>query len=250
MQILSDYYKKDHVFSRIDARVKLLIALVLLAMVLSHHGFVFPVATATLCLFLCMAIKVPMRVFILRFSEPLFIAAIVILLKLFFSGQDALFSLNIFGAEIVGHRDGLREGLLIGARIIGAVSIIAVLGFSTPFTELMAGLSWFQVPKGFVEILMFAYRYIFVLSEDAQVIYQAQKNRLGYSTVRRGLNSFGILAGSLAIKAFDNSQNTTIAMVQRGYDGDMPMLMHKPFKSSEIFTSALFLLIAGVVWTI
>ncbi len=159
----------------------------------------------------------------------------MLLLKLFFSGQDELFSLNIFGAEVVGHRDGLREGLLIGTRIIGAVSIVAVLGFSTPFTEFMAGLSWFRVPKGFIEILMFAYRYIFVLFEDAQVIYQAQKNRLGYSNVRRGLSSFGTLAGSLTIKAFDHSQSTTVAMVQRGYDGAMPMLMHKPFKSSELF---------------
>jgi cobalt/nickel transport system permease protein len=248
--MFSEYVKKDHVLSRIDARVKLVVALALLAMVLSYHGFVFPVATAILCLFLCMTIKVPMRVIVLRYSEPLFIAAVVILLKLFFSGQDALFSINIFGAEIVGHRDGLREGLVIGARIIGAVSIIAVLGFSTPFTEFMAGLSWFRVPKGFIEILMFAYRYIFVLFEDAQVIYQAQKNRLGYSTVRRGLSSFGTLAGSLTIKAFDNSQNTTVAMVQRGYDGNMPMLMHKSFNASEIYASALFLLAMGVVWKI
>ncbi|MBI4634634.1 MAG: cobalt ECF transporter T component CbiQ [Deltaproteobacteria bacterium] len=248
MQILSEYFKKDHFLSRIDARVKLLIALALLVMVLSYHGFVFPVATAIICLFLCMAIKVPLRVFILRFSEPLFIAAIVVLLKLFFSGQDALFSLNIFGAEIVGHRDGFREGLLIGTRIIGAVSVIAVLGFSTPFTEFMAGLSWFRVPKGFIEILMFAYRYIFVLFEDAQVIYQAQKNRLGYSTVRRGLSSFGTLAGTLTIKAFDHSQSTTVAMVQRGYEGDMPMLKHKPFKATEVTFSVLFVIAMGVVW--
>jgi cobalt/nickel transport system permease protein len=114
----------------------------------------------------------------------------------------------------------------------------------------MAGLSWFRVPKGFIEILMFAYRYIFVLFEDAQVIYQAQKNRLGYSTIRRGLSSFGTLAGSLTIKAFDNSQSTTVAMVQRGYDGDMPMLSHRPFKSTEVVTSTLVLLIMGVIWKI
>jgi cobalt/nickel transport system permease protein len=130
------------------------------------------------------------------------------------------------------------------------VSVVALLGFSTPFTEFMAGLSWFRVPKGFIEILMFAYRYIFVLFEDAQVIYQAQKNRLGYSTVRRGLSSFGTLAGTLTIKAFDHSQNTTVAMVQRGYDGEMPMLVHRPFKSTELFASTLVLLIMGVLWTI
>ena len=250
MEIFSEYFKKDNLLLRTDARVKLLIAMVLLAMVLTYKGFAFPLFMALLCLLCCVRMRIPFRVFILRFSEPLFIAAVVLLLKLFFSGKDDLFSVSIMGINLVGHRDGLLEGLLIGSRIIGAVSIVAVLGFATPFTEFMAGLAWLRVPKGFIEILMFAYRYIFVLFEDAQVIYQAQKNRLGYATVRRGLSSFGTLAGSLTIKAFDHSQNTTIAMVQRGYDGAMPMLMHKSFKASEIYASALFLLVMGVLWKI
>jgi len=137
---------------------------------------------------------------------------------------------------------------LIGSRIIGAVSIVALVGFSTPFAEFMAGLSWLRVPKGFVEILMFAYRYIFVLLDDANVIYSAQKNRLGYSTMRRGLSSFGVLAGSLTLKAFDHSHNTTVAMVQRGYDGNMPLLKHKSFKLYEVAASVLFMVGMGLLW--
>jgi cobalt/nickel transport system permease protein len=219
-------------------------------MVLTYRGVVFPSLVTLSCLFLCIRMRIPLRALVLRFSEPLFIAFIVVLLKCFFSGKDALFSGSIIGITVVGHRDGLLEGLLIGSRIVGAVSVVALLGFATPFTEFMAGLSWFRVPKGFIEILMFAYRFIFVLFDDAQVIYQAQKNRLGYSTVRRGLSSFGTLAGTLTIKAFDHSQSTTVAMVQRGYDGDMPMLLHRPFKSTEIFASSLVLLLMGVLWRI
>jgi len=126
--------------------------------------------------------------------------------------------------------------------------VVALLGFSTPFTEIMAGLSWFRVPRGFIEILLFAYRSLFTLFEDAMVIYTAQKNRLGYSSVRRGLGSFGVLAGSLTLKAFENSQNTTVAMVQRGYDGTMPMLDHRPFKYSEVAVACLFVLAAGFLW--
>ncbi len=246
----SYHNNKDHALSNIDARVKLLSALVVLMLVLSYKGFAFSSFVTLACLFLCFRIKVPARTLVLRFSEPLFIAAMILILKFFFSGKDALFSVNVLGAHIIGYKDGLHEGLIIGNRIIGAVSIIAVLGFATPFTEFMAGLSWFRVPKGFIEILMFAYRYIFVLFEDALVIYQAQKNRLGYSTIRRGLSSFGTLAGSLTIRAFDHSQNTTVAMTQRGYDGTMPMCRHKPFKASEVFASALFLVVMGAIWKI
>jgi cobalt/nickel transport system permease protein len=64
------------------------------------------------------------------------------------------------------------------------------------------------------------------------------------------LSSFGTLAGSLTIKAFDHSQNTTVAMVQRGYDGNIPLFRHKAFKSSEMIASALVLLVMGVLWKI
>lgn len=249
MQLFREHFKKDNVLSSIDPRVKILFALALLAMILSCRGFVFPLVTAILCFLLCLIMKVPLRVFILRFSEPLFIVVMVLLLKLFFSGREALFSINVFGINVVGRSDGLVEGLLISTRIIASVSVIAVLGFTTPFTDFITGLAWFRVPKGFIEILMFAYRYIFVLIEDAIVIYQAQKNRLGYAAIGRGLGSFGTLAGALTIKAFDRSQSLTVAMVQRGYDGTVPSHLHKPFKSGEIAGAVFVLIILGVMWT-
>lgn len=236
--------QRHHLLSNVDARLKMLTALAVLVMALSYRGFTFPAVTTLLCLALIFHMRVPVRALLFRFGEPLFIAAVIIVLKLFFSGRETLFSLNVPGMQVTGHRDGLIEGLLIGNRIISAVSIVAALGFSTPFTEFMAALSWFRVPKGFVEIMMFAYRYIFVLFEDAQVIYHAQKNRLGYSTIRRGLGSFGSLAGALTIRAFDNSQSTALAMVQRGYDGTMPLLKHKSFKLSEV--AAVVLLVSGM----
>jgi len=248
MHFLFEYLNKDHFLSDIDARVKILVASALLVMVLSYRGFLFPLVTSLLCVFFCIKTKIPLRVLFLRFSEPLFIASMVLILKLFFSGEDAFFSFHILGVKVSGYRDGLMEGLFIACRILGAVSIVALIGCSTPFTEFMAGLSWLRVPKGFIEILMFAYRFLFVLLEDATVIYNAQKNRLGYSTVRRGMGSFGILAGSLVLKALEHSHHVTTAMIQRGYEGDIPFLKHKPFKRSEVVVSVLIIAAMGWVW--
>ncbi len=250
MEIFNEQFKKDHLLSRVDARVKLGVSLLVLAMVLSYKGIVFPLLILCVSLAVCVRIKIPLKVFLLRFSEPVFIASVVILLKFLFSGQEAMFSIKISGVIITGHKDGLMDGLQIAGRILGAVSVVAVLGFSTPFTEIMAALSWLKVPKSFIEILMFAYRYIFVLLEDAMVIYNAQKNRLGYSGIRRGLSSFGTLTGSLVLKAFESSQNITTAMIQRGYDGNMPLMKHKPFRASEIIASAAIIAAMGVVWKI
>jgi cobalt/nickel transport system permease protein len=186
----------------------------------------------------------------LRFVEPGFIIAMIVLLKLFFAGHSSLFSFSIFGLEITGYREGLLEGLGIASRIAGAVAVVTALGFVTQFTELMAALAWLRVPTGFIEISLFAWRYLFLLFDDARVIYDAQKNRLGYAGYRQGLRSFGTLTGSLVIKAFDNSRNVTTAMVQRGYDGNLPPLRHKPFRIAEIAASLAFLALMGVVWNI
>ncbi|TAN45194.1 MAG: cobalt ECF transporter T component CbiQ [Nitrospirae bacterium] len=255
MHLLSEHFRNDHSFFRIDARVKLVFALALLAMVLSYKGFFFPLLVLFCSIACCVYIKVPARAFFLRFAEPLFIAAVIVLLKLFFSGNDVLFSISLPTSHfslitLTGYSDGLKEGLLIACRILGAVSVLTLLGLSTPFTELIAGLAWLRFPKGFIEVLMFAYRYIFLLFEDAMVIYNSQKNRLGYASVKQGLSSFGTLAGSLTLKAFENSQNTALAMTQRGYDGSMPMLKHKPFNPPEVVVSFFLICVMGVLWQI
>ncbi|WP_298271499.1 cobalt ECF transporter T component CbiQ [Geobacter sp.] len=237
-----------HFLAGVDPRVKLVSALALLVLVMSSRGGAFPLTVAGLSLGLCLWMGVPPRLFFVRFAEPIFIAAMVIVLKLLFSGHEALFAFSCFGLEIVGHRDGLAAGVAIASRIAGAVSVVAAVGFATPFTDLMAALSWLRVPRGFIEVALFAWRYLFVLFDDAQVVYAAQKNRLGYAGLRRGLRSFGTLAGALVIKAFDNSQTVTTAMVQRGYDGTLPLLRHRPLRAGEVAGSVALVAVMGLLW--
>jgi len=250
MEHFSDIFRKDNMLARFDARIKLIISGALLALIVTYGGWKFPLFAAILGFVVCAMMKVPARLFILRFAEPFFIALVIVAIKFLFSGRDVMFAFDILGLQITGFRDGLIDGLTIACRIAGAVSVVAVLGFSTPFAEIMGGLAWLRIPKGFVEILMLAYRYIFVLVEEALVIYHAQRNRLGYSSLRRGLSSFGILAGSLTIRAFDHSQNVATSMIQRGYDGSMPAAVHKPFRAGEIAGSFFFLAVMGLIWKI
>jgi cobalt/nickel transport system permease protein len=181
----------------------------LLVMVISCKGSSAPVARSAWR----SAFQWGVRLKVLRFASPSPFIGVVLLLKLLFSGTTALF-LHIWGVEIVGTGTACRKGLH-RFRIAGAVSLVALLGFSTSFTDLMAALAWLRAPRGFIEVSLFAWRYLFVLFDDAQVVYAAQKNRLGYAGLHRGMRSFGTLAGALVIKAFDNSQTLTCAMVQR-----------------------------------
>lgn len=240
----------NHPLVRLDPRVKLLTAAALLVMVISCTGGGFPLLAAIISLGIVASLGVPLRLILLRFAEPAFIATVVLLLKLFFSGGTPLFTVELPWLEITGYREGLREGLLIAGRIAGAVSVVSVVGFSTSFTDLMAALAWLRVPRCFIEVALFAWRYLFLLLDDAQVIHAAQRNRLGYSGLRRGMRSFGTLAGALVLKAFDNSQTVTTSMVQRGYDGNLPLFRHRPFRRGEVALSVLFVAAMGVLWRI
>jgi cobalt/nickel transport system permease protein len=250
MHFMTHHHNHDHFLSRIDPRLKLLCALGLLVMVLSNTGYLFPLATAALCVTICLWAGLRPKTLAVRFAEPLFIMLMIVLLKLFFVGSSSLFSLSLAGVTVAGYREGLLEGLHIASRILGGVAVVNALVAVTTFTDLAAALSWLRVPRVFIEIALFTWRYLFLIFDDAKVIYGAQKNRLGYAGYRQGLRSFGTLAGSLVIKAFDNSRNVTTAMVQRGYDGSLPMLSHKPFRLKEVAASLALILCMGLLWRI
>ena len=248
--ILAENPGRDHTLKEVDARLKVLVAGGILLLILSSKGFVFPLVVAAMGLALSLRMRIPWKILFMRFSEPIFITVVLIAIKVFLTGGRPVFALHLFGFTLSACQEGLLEGLLMGARIIGAVSVVSILSFVTPFTDMMSALQWLKFPKGLVDILMFAYRYIFVLSEDALVIYSAQKNRLGYSNMRRGFSSFGMLAGSLTIKALEHSRITASAMAQRGYDGTIPVFGRKHLRIGEVTASILVIAAAVLLWTI
>jgi len=239
-----------HPLCRVDARVKLLVALSLLLMVVSSRGALFPLLTAAISLGLCLTLKVRIRLLLTRFAEPLFIAVVVFLIKALGAGETPLWNYHLSFMEITFYQEGLLEGMRLASRIIGGVAVVAAVGFATTFTELLAALSWFKIPREVTEVALFAWRYLFVLADDAQVIHAAQKNRLGYVGVQRSFRSFGTLAGALVLKAFDASQAMTTSMVQRGYDGNMPLLQHAPLRAGELIPAVLAISLMGLFWAI
>ncbi|MBK5276207.1 MAG: cobalt ECF transporter T component CbiQ [Desulfuromonadales bacterium] len=232
----------------VDPRTRLLAAATLLALVISSRGSAFPWQVAGICLPVALIAGMPPRVLLLRMLHPLFIAAVILILKTFL-GEGAtveLFGLATF--SITGHPEGLREGLLVTSRIMGAVSVAVLLSQVMTFTETMAALAWLRMPRSLVDVAMFAWRSLFMLYDDAGVVYTAQKNRLGYCGMRRGLKSFGAMAGMLTIRAFDSSQAMTVAMTQRGYDGSLPLLRGSRLGWPQLAGLSAFVIAATAAW--
>jgi cobalt/nickel transport system permease protein len=214
----------------------------------SSTGNAFPFQVAGICLPVTLIAGMQTRVLILRLLHPLFIAIVILTLKTFMSPGQSVALISAGTLTISGHPDGLREGTLIASRIIGAVSVAILLSQIMTFTETMAALAWLRVPRGLVDVSLFAWRALFMLYDDAGVIYTSQKNRLGYCGMRRGLRSFGAMAGMLTIRAFDSSQAMTVAMSQRGYDGSLPQVRGSRLSGFQLAGLFAFALAATTAW--
>ena len=232
----------------VDPRIRLLAAGLLLTLVISSHGSAFPWQVAGICLPVALIAGMQPRLLLLRMLHPLFIAAVILILKTFLGGGETATLIRAGAFSLSGRPEGLHEGLLISSRIMGAVSVAVLLSQVMTFTETMAALAWLRVPRGLVDVSMFAWRALFMLYDDAGVVYTAQKNRLGYCGMRRGLRSFGSMAGMLTIRAFDSSQAMTLAMTQRGYDGSLPLLRGSRLGRQQLAGLFMFAICATAAW--
>jgi cobalt/nickel transport system permease protein len=195
------YAKRDNWLTRLDARVKVISALFLLMLNLWGNATIsVPIFAASILILLFL--RIPAKTLFIRLLEPLGIAGTVILVKLYFIGWS-----------------GLPEGLAMAAKVLGAVSLILLLSMTTPVDSLLKAMIWFKVPRTWTDVALLTYRYIFVLLEDATIVYSAQKVRLGYLGIRRSFQSIGTLAGAIVIRAYDQAMATSQAMRLRGYAG-------------------------------
>jgi cobalt/nickel transport system permease protein len=245
---LRQQHNQPAAVAAVDPRTRLLAATLLLALVISSRGSTFPWQVAGICLPVALIAGMQPRVLLLRLLHPLFIAAVILVLKTFMGGGTYIEFFSAGVISVTGRPEGLREGLLITSRIMGAVSVAVLLGQVMTFTETMAALSWLRVPRGLVEVALFAWRSLFMLYDDAGVVYTAQKNRLGYCGMRRGLKSFGAMAGMLVIRAFDSSQAMTVAMTQRGFDGSLPLLRGTRLGGPQLAGLSAFAILATLAW--
>ena len=96
---------------------------------------------------------------------------------------------------------------------LAALILIATTGFMGVF----AVLERFGISRVFTVQLLFIYRYIFVLTDEASRMARARSLR----SMGRGmpLKTFCSLAGHLLLRTIDRAQRIYLAMVSRGFSG-------------------------------
>lgn len=233
--LLSDIFTyRENRLTVVDPRVKLVVALVALALVLLSGRPALPLLVAGAALGAAAALGFPLWLVAGRLALPVGMVGVVFALRLFTVPGEGLFTLSLPGIVLRATREGLQAGSLAAVRVLAATSVLVLLGMVTPAHALLRALRWFGIPRGLAEIGMLMYRFIFVLLDIAADMATAQTLRLGYQGAARSVRSAGVLAGAVLVRSLDQAARTSEAMVLRGYDGRMPEGTLPPIPRREL----------------
>jgi len=105
-------------------------------------------------------------------------------------------------------------------RFLLTVSAALLLIAGTGFHTVCMAFNRFGMPRVFTAQLLFLYRYVFVLIDEARRMHRARELR---SVGRRGqgLRVYGALLGQLLLRTLDRAQRIHLAMICRGFDGEI-----------------------------
>jgi cobalt/nickel transport system permease protein len=115
---------------------------------------------------------------------------------------------------------------------------------TTPLQDLLRALDWFALPRPFILVLQFIYRYLFVISEQAQHMRMAAQCRRGLG--KNSKNIFSAAAGALGVlfaRSWERADGVYRAMLARGFNGRFPRIAPATFRLAD----ALFLFAAAAV---
>lgn len=162
--------------------------------------------------------KIPLPLLFKRALIEIPFIFFAILMPFFGTGEK----FEIIGIEVY------REGLLAGTSIVvkGTLGVLAAVILSTTTTarEILRGLERLKLPAVMVQIASFMLRYVNVISDEMERMKVARESR-GF--VATGIKHWKVLATSAAalfIRSYERGERVHLAMLSRGFDGNLPTL--------------------------
>ena len=124
-------------------------------------------------------------------------------------------------------------------RVATCVSAVVLLFITTPQQVLFKSLRSVGVPKIYVLTLEMAYRYIFLLMDMVREMYVAKKARTIKSrSMFEEQKWVGGRMGYTLIRSIDMSEKVHMAMMSRGFNGDVKVMQQFKMKNRDYFAVA------------
>jgi cobalt/nickel transport system permease protein len=225
---------------RLDARVKVLTLLGLLVVAAFLHSIAALAAMYVLALVIASASRLSVRFFVARvwLFVPVFTGIVVLpaTLNLVTPGTIVVPLGHWFGGAVGLTAEGLESAGLIVMRVAVSISLVVLLTLTTPWTRLLHALRSLRLPTTVVLVLAMAYRYLFHLLAAVEDMYTARRARtvVPDRDLRNGRRFVAASAGALFGKAYGLSDEVYLAMVARGFTGDVRLLAPDRVKRRDL----------------
>jgi len=223
---------------RLDARIKLLSSLALIVVIGLCKTFPTASAGLTVAIVLMLAARLDLR---MVFKRLLLVNGFVLFLwftlPLTYPGETA-FSLGPLGFS----REGISLAALISLKTNATVLVLISLVATSSVAALGQALIHLKVPTKLCLLLLFSYRYIFVIHQEYLRLVRAARLRC----FRAGTNlhtyrTTGYLFGMTLVKSHHRAHRVRQAMVLRGFQGQFRSLYESPVGKNEVGFSLLIL---------
>lgn len=123
----------------------------------------------------------------------------------------------------------LRSALTLGTALV----LLAVTGIPA----IGAGLERLGAPRVFVVQLLFLYRYLFVLGEEALRMSRARAQR-SFDGRGMGWKATASLLGNLMVRTLDRAERIYTAMKSRGFNGEVRLRRSLRFTTTDLAFTA------------
>lgn len=230
-QFLDRYIDGRSVVHQLDARVKLVltVACILCASLLPVASWLALIALTALVWAAVLASGVGLATILRRALLALPFLLVVVTIIFSVPGRP-LFRVPLGFATLTATDAGLLRFLTIFWKSWISVQVALLLTATTHFLDVLRALRALHLPQIIVAILSFMYRYLFILVDEAQRLMRARACRSA-ATVGKGGGSViwrakvtGRLVGTLFLRAFERSERVYVAMLSRGYAGEIRSL--------------------------
>lgn len=234
---LGQYYAKDSVVHRLDARVKIgwtFVYLIMLFLVDSFAGFGF----TALCLAAAIAVSgVPFR-FMIRGMKPVFVILLITFaLNIFLYKGTVIWELGFLKIT----KEGLHQAVVVGLRLMMLIIGTSLLTYTTKpmaltdgFESILRPLSVIKVPSHEIAMMMsIALRFIPTLLEETDKIIKAQQSRgadFESGNIIQKVKALIPILIPLFVSAFRIAQDLAMAMEARCYKGGKGRTRLHPMK--------------------
>ena len=227
---MDELARKNNFLCNLDPRAKLITTIIFIGVVVSFDKytisglipfFIYPIILVSVG-------ELPAKYLL---KKILIASPFAVMVGIFNPILDKTILIEIAGFNISG---GWISYLSIIIRFFLTVSAALILISTTGFNAVCIGLEKLKTPKPFVMQLMFLYRYIFLLVNEAMRMARAISLR-SFGSRAITVKIFIRLLGHLLLRSADRANRIYLAMLCRGFNGQIKLIKTTKIGSAEVF---------------